>query len=44
MLVVGAVMGVKKTVVFCTIIVVISTAAGMIYGAFEGNGGKDVSG
>lgn len=32
MLVIGSVMGVKKTAVFCTIIVVMSTIAGMIYG------------
>jgi uncharacterized membrane protein YraQ (UPF0718 family) len=32
MLVIGGVMGVKKTVVFCTIIVVLSTVAGMLYG------------
>jgi uncharacterized membrane protein YraQ (UPF0718 family) len=32
MLVIGGVMGVKKTVVFCTIIVVLSTAAGILYG------------
>jgi uncharacterized membrane protein YraQ (UPF0718 family) len=35
MLVIGGVMGVKKTIVFCTIIVVLSTAAGMIYGTFS---------
>lgn len=34
MLVIGGVMGVKKTVVFCAIIVVMSTIAGMIYGTF----------
>jgi uncharacterized membrane protein YraQ (UPF0718 family) len=34
MLVIGGVMGVKKTVVFCSIIVVMSTIAGMIYGTF----------
>ena len=34
MLVIGGVLGVKKTAVFCTIIVVLSTIAGMIYGAF----------
>jgi hypothetical protein len=34
MLVIGGVMGVKKTAVFCTIIVVMSTIAGMIYGTF----------
>ena len=33
MLVIGGVMGVKKTVVFCSIIVVMSTIAGIIYGA-----------
>ena len=32
MLVIGGVMGPKKTAVFCTIIVVLSTIAGMIYG------------
>jgi uncharacterized membrane protein YraQ (UPF0718 family) len=36
MLVIGGVLGVKKTTVFCTIIVVLSTAAGMIYGTFSG--------
>ncbi len=34
MLVIGSVMGVKKTAVFCAIIVVMSTFAGMIYGAW----------
>ncbi|MBU1053168.1 MAG: permease [Proteobacteria bacterium] len=34
MLVIGSVMGVKKTATFCTIIVIMSTIAGMIYGAF----------
>jgi uncharacterized membrane protein YraQ (UPF0718 family) len=34
MLVIGGVMGVKKTAVFCTIIVVLSTVAGMLYGWF----------
>ena len=34
MLVIAGVMGVKKTAVFCGIIVVLSTIAGMIYGAF----------
>ena len=34
MLVIGSVMGVKKTAVFCAIIVVMSTIAGMVYGAF----------
>ena len=32
MLVIGGVMGAKKTAVFCTIIVVLSTIAGMLYG------------
>ncbi|MBN1827652.1 MAG: permease [Deltaproteobacteria bacterium] len=32
MLVIGGIMGVKKTVVFCTIIVILSTAAGLAYG------------
>lgn len=32
MLVIGGVMGVKKTAVFCAIIVVLSTVAGMLYG------------
>lgn len=34
MLVIGSVMGVKKTVTFCSIIVIMSTIAGMIYGSF----------
>ncbi len=34
MLVIGSVMGVKKTAVFSLIIVVLSTLAGMIYGSF----------
>ena len=33
MLVIGGVIGAKKTAVFCSIIVVLSTLAGMIYGA-----------
>ena len=33
MLVIGSVMGVKKTATFCGIIVIMSTIAGMIYGA-----------
>jgi uncharacterized membrane protein YraQ (UPF0718 family) len=33
MLVIGRVMGVKKTVAFCGIIVILSAAAGMIYGS-----------
>lgn len=36
MLVIGGVMGVKKTAVFCTIIVVLSTIAGMTYGWIAG--------
>ena len=32
MLVIGGVMGVKKTATFCSIIVIMSTIAGMIYG------------
>jgi uncharacterized membrane protein YraQ (UPF0718 family) len=34
MLVIGRVMGVKKTATFCSIIIVMSTIAGMIYGTF----------
>jgi hypothetical protein len=33
MLVIGGVLGVKKTAVFCTIIVILSTIAGLVYGA-----------
>ena len=36
MLVIGSVMGVKKTVTFCSIIVIMSTIAGMVYGSFAG--------
>ncbi len=36
MLVIGTVMGVKKTATFCGIIVVMSTIAGIIYGSFFG--------
>ncbi|NLD38872.1 MAG: permease [Desulfatiglans sp.] len=36
MLVIGGVMGIKKTAVFCTIIVVLSTVAGMTYGWITG--------
>ncbi|MBW2708371.1 MAG: permease [Deltaproteobacteria bacterium] len=36
MLVIGSVMGAKKTAVFCTIIVILSTIAGMIYGVIAG--------
>jgi hypothetical protein len=32
MLVIGRVMGIKKTAVFCMIIVILSTIAGMGYG------------
>jgi hypothetical protein len=36
MLVIGGVMGVKKTATFCTIIVILSTVAGVGYGAIAG--------
>ena len=36
MLVIGGVMGAKKTAVFCAIIVILSTIAGMIYGFIVG--------
>jgi uncharacterized membrane protein YraQ (UPF0718 family) len=36
MLVIGGIMGAKKTAVFCGIIVVMSTIAGMLYGSFAG--------
>ena len=36
MLVIGSVMGVKKTAVFCSIIVVLSSIAGLLYGAIAG--------
>ena len=36
MLVIGTVMGVRKTVTFCGIIVIMSTIAGLIYGSFAG--------
>ena len=36
MLVIGGVMGAKKTAVFCTIIVILSTIAGMVYGVIAG--------
>jgi len=36
MLVIGGVMGVKKTATFCTIIIVMSTIAGMAYGWIAG--------
>ena len=34
MLVIGSVMGVKKTATFCGIIIIMSTIAGMLYGSF----------
>ena len=36
MLVIRSVMGTKKTVVFVSLVVVISTLAGMLYGALYG--------
>ena len=36
MLVIGGVMGVKKTATFCAIIVIMSTIAGMLYGVIAG--------
>jgi uncharacterized membrane protein YraQ (UPF0718 family) len=36
MLVIGSVMGVKKTAAFCGIIIVMSTIAGLLYGSFAG--------
>ena len=36
MLVIGSVMGAKKTATFCSIIVIMSTIAGMLYGAMAG--------
>lgn len=36
MLVIGSVMGVKKTVAFCSIVVILSTIAGMTYGWIAG--------
>jgi hypothetical protein len=36
MLVIGGVMGAKKTAVFCIIIVILSTIAGMGYGWLAG--------
>jgi len=36
MLVIGGVLGVKKTAVFCAIVVILSTVAGMLYGSFAG--------
>ena len=36
MLVIGSVMGVKKTATFCGIIIIMSTIAGLLYGSFAG--------
>ena len=36
MLVIGGVMGAKKTATFCVVIVILSTIAGMLYGAISG--------
>ncbi|HPQ45340.1 MAG TPA: permease [Syntrophales bacterium] len=36
MVVIGSVMGVKKTATFCGIIVIMSTIAGLLYGSFAG--------
>jgi len=36
MLVIGSIMGIKKTATFCGIIVIMSTIAGLIYGSFAG--------
>ena len=36
MLVIGSVMGIKKTAVFCLIIIILSTIAGMLYGVIAG--------
>ncbi|MBU2498083.1 MAG: permease [Proteobacteria bacterium] len=36
MLVIGGVMGLRKTATFCTIIVILSTVAGMFYGSLAG--------
>lgn len=36
MLVIGGVLGIKKTAVFCTIVVILSSFAGMLYGSFAG--------
>jgi uncharacterized membrane protein YraQ (UPF0718 family) len=36
MLVIGGVMGVKKTAVFCVLIIILSTIAGMLYGVIAG--------
>jgi len=36
MLVIGSVIGIKKTAVFCSIIIILSTIAGMLYGVIAG--------
>jgi len=36
MLVIGGIMGAKKTATFCVVIVILSTIAGMLYGAISG--------
>jgi len=36
MLVIGSVMGIKKTAVFCSIIIILSTIAGMLFGVIAG--------
>ncbi len=36
MLVIGSVMGLKKTMTFCGIIIIMSTIAGLLYGSFAG--------
>jgi hypothetical protein len=36
MLVIGSVMGIKKTTVFCLIIITLSTIAGMLFGVITG--------
>jgi uncharacterized membrane protein YraQ (UPF0718 family) len=43
MLVLAKVMGVKKTIAFSAIIVVVATAVGMIYGATLPSGGAAVA-
>jgi hypothetical protein len=34
MLVIGSIMGVKKTLTFCGIIIILSSIAGILFGAF----------
>ena len=36
MLVIGSVMGIKKTAAFCSIIIILSTITGMLYGVIAG--------